>query len=50
MERARHCGLRLYRQSLAEPLEIEDTVMTPESTAWLRWLRQPIQHSLRLAG
>jgi hypothetical protein len=50
MERARHCGLRLYRKSTAEPLEVEDTVVTPESTAWLRWLRQPIQHRLRLAG
>lgn len=50
MERGRHSGLRLTRVSSKAPLEIQDTAATPESTAWFRWLRQPIQRILRLAG
>jgi hypothetical protein len=50
MERARQSGLRLYRASAAGPLEVEDTAQTPESQAWLRLLRQPIQLRLRLTG
>jgi hypothetical protein len=50
MQRACHSGLRLARNSPAGPLEVEDTAATPESTTWLKWLRQPIQRILRLAG
>jgi hypothetical protein len=31
-------------------LEVEDTAHTAESQAWLRFLQQPIQQRLRLAG
>lgn len=47
--RASHSGLRLFRAGRAA-LEVEDTAATPESAAWRRWLRQPIQHRFRLAG
>ena len=50
MQRAQHSGRRLYRPSAAGPLEVEDTADTPESKAWLRFLRQPIQLRLRLTG
>ena len=50
MRRAGHSGLRLYRPSAAGPLEVEDTADTPESKAWLRFLRQPVQLRLRLTG
>lgn len=50
MDRASHSGLRLYRRTPRDPLEIEDTAATPESTAWQAWLQQPIQRRLRLAG
>jgi hypothetical protein len=50
MQRAQQSGLRLYRESAAGPLEVEDTAQTPESQAWLRFLRQPIQLRLRLTG
>jgi hypothetical protein len=48
--RAALSGLRLYRTSPSAYLEVEDTAFTPESKAWLKWLNQPIQHRLRLAG
>jgi len=48
--RAALSGLRLYRTSRTAPLEVEDTVFTPESKAWLKWLTQPVQFRLRLAG
>jgi DDE family transposase len=50
LERAAHSGLRLYRTSRTACLEVEETAFTPESKAWLKWLKQPIQHRLRLAG
>jgi hypothetical protein len=49
-QRAAHSGLRLYRGGPGAVLEVEDTVNTAESTAWCRWLQQPIQLRLRLAG
>jgi hypothetical protein len=49
-ERAAHSGLRLYREEPGAVLEVEDTVGTAESTAWCRWLEQPIQLRLRFAG
>lgn len=48
--RAAQSGLRLYRTSRTACLEAEDTAFTPESKAWLKWLNQPIQNRLRLAG
>jgi hypothetical protein len=50
LERAGHSGLRLHRPTAAGPLEVEDTVGSPESRAWLAWLDQPIQQHLRFAG
>jgi hypothetical protein len=50
MQRAQHSGLRLYRATGGGPLEVEDTADTPESRAWLRFLRQPVQLRLRLTG
>jgi hypothetical protein len=50
VQRAQHSGLRLYRPSAEGPLEVEDTAHTAESQAWLRFLQQPIQQRLRLAG
>src|SRR6202022_2210856 len=50
VQRAQHSGLRLYRPSGEGPLEVEDTAHTAESQAWLRFLQQPIQQRLRLAG
>jgi hypothetical protein len=43
-------GLRLYRAGAGAVLEVEDTANTAESAAWCRWLQQPIQLRLRLAG
>lgn len=48
--RAAHSGLRLERGGPGAVLEIEDTAGTAESTAWCRWLQQPIQLRLRLTG
>ena len=50
MDRASHSGLRLYRVTPRDPLEIEDTATTAESAAWQAWLQQPLQRRLRLAG
>ncbi len=50
MDRASHSGLRLYRPTPHDPLEIEDTANTAESAAWQAWLQQPLQRRLRLAG
>ena len=50
MDRASHSGLRLYRATPRDPLEIEDTATTAESAAWQAWLQQPLQRRLRLAG
>lgn len=50
MQRAQHSGLRLDRPTSEGPLEVEDTAGTPESQVWLRFLQQPIQQRLRLAG
>ena len=50
MDRASHSGLRLYRVTPRDPLEIEDTAATAESAAWQAWLQQPLQRRLRLAG
>ena len=50
MQRAQNSGLRLYRETAAGPLEVEDTASTPESAAWLRSLQRPVQRRLRLAG
>jgi hypothetical protein len=50
VERAGHSGLRLYRDGTRTTLEVEDTVGTPESLAWRRWLQQPIQLRLPLTG
>jgi len=49
-QRAAQCGLRLYRGGPGAILEVEDTANTAESAAWCRWLKQPIQLRLRLAG
>ena len=49
-QRAALSGLRLYRDGPGGVLEVEDTASTAESTAWCRWLQQPIQLRLRLAG
>jgi hypothetical protein len=49
-QRAAHSGLRLYRGSPEAVLEVEDTVGTPESVAWRRWLQQPIQLRLPLTS
>jgi hypothetical protein len=48
--RAALSGLRLYRASPSACLEVDDTAFTPESKAWLRWLKQTIQRRLRLAS
>jgi hypothetical protein len=48
--RAAHSGLRLDRDGSGAVLEVEDTAGTVESTAWCRWLQQPIQLRLRLTG
>lgn len=48
--RAAHSGLRLDRGNPGAVLEVEDTANTAESVAWCRWLKQPIQLRLRLAG
>jgi hypothetical protein len=50
LQRAALSGLRLYRDSSGAVLEVEDTAETAESAAWCRWLQQPIQLRLRLAG
>jgi DDE family transposase len=49
-QRAAQSGLRLYRVGAEAVLEVEDTAKTAESAAWCRWLQQPIQLRLRLAG
>jgi hypothetical protein len=49
-QRAALCGRRLYRAGAATVLEVQDTVGSAESAAWLRWLQQPIQLRLRLTG
>ena len=49
-QRAAQSGLRLYRGGPGAILEVEDTANTAESAAWCRWLKQPIQLRLRLAG
>src|SRR5205823_1734335 len=49
-QRAAQCGLRLDRAGCGAVLEVEDTASTAESVAWCRWLQQPIQLRLRLAG
>jgi len=49
-QRAAHSGLRLDRGGPGAVLEVEDTANTAESAAWCRWLQQPIQLRLRLAG
>jgi hypothetical protein len=49
-QRAAFSGLRLYRDGPGGVLEVEDTANTAESAAWCRWLQQPIQLRLRLAG
>jgi len=49
-QRAAQCGLRLDRAGGGAVLEVEDTASTAESAAWCRWLQQPIQLRLRLAG
>jgi hypothetical protein len=49
-QRAAQCGLRLDRAGRGAVLEVEDTASTAESAAWRRWLQQPIQLRLRLAG
>jgi Transposase DDE domain len=50
MQRARHSGLRLYRESPCSTLEVENSAASAESEAWLRFLQQPVQRRLRLAG
>lgn len=50
VERASHSGLRLYRGGVGEPLEVEDTLDSGESRAWIRCLQQPVQLRLRLTG
>jgi len=50
LTRAAFSGLRLFRVTRSAYLEVEDTAFTPESDAWSRWLGQPIQYRLRLAG
>jgi len=50
VERASHSGLRLYRRGVGEPLEVEDTVDSAESRAWIGCLQQPVQLRLRLTG
>jgi hypothetical protein len=50
LQRAALSGLRLYRIGPGTVLEVEDTANTAESDAWCRWLQQPIQLRLRLAG
>jgi hypothetical protein len=50
MDRASHSGLKLFRTPNATLLEVEDTAVTPESSAWLRWLHQPIQRRFLLAA
>lgn len=50
LQRAALSGLRLYRIGPGAVLEVEDTANTAESGAWCRWLQQPIQLRLRLAG
>ena len=50
MQRARHSGLRLYRESPSSTLEVENSAASAESEAWLRFLQQPVQRRLRLAG
>jgi hypothetical protein len=49
-QRAALSGVRLYRIGPGAVLEVEDTANTTESGAWCRWLQQPIQLRLRLAG
>jgi hypothetical protein len=48
--RASHSGLRLYREAPGAVLEVEDTAGTGESSAWRRWLQEPIQLRLPLTG
>jgi hypothetical protein len=50
LQRAAQSGLRLSRSHPGAILEVEDTIETAESAAWCRWLQQPIQRRLRLAG
>jgi hypothetical protein len=48
--RSVRCGLLLYRDQARPPLEVEDTVNSVESHAWLNWLNAPIQKRLHMAA
>lgn len=48
LERGAFSGLRLFRRPGSKCLEVEDTVHSPESTAWMRWLGGGIQIRLHL--
>lgn len=50
LQRASLCGLRLIRRPHSTQLEIADTLRTPESNTWLRWLGKLIQPHLPLAA
>lgn len=48
LERGALSGLRLFRRPGSKCLEVEDTVHSPESAAWMRWLGGGIQIRLHL--
>lgn len=48
LERGALSGLRLFRRPGSKCLEVEDTVHSPESAAWMRWLGGGIQRRLHL--
>ena len=50
LERSRHSGVRFRKAPDSDVLLTEDSLGTPESAAWSRWLERPIQRLLLLAG
>lgn len=50
LERASYSGLQLVRRTPQALLEVGLARDTPEARAWLRWLKEPFQHRLRLSA
>ena len=50
LERSRYSGVRFRADPDRGAVIAEDTLGTPESAAWSRWLKRPVQRLLLLAG